>query len=176
MEGGFWVIALSLGALLTSLRKLMASGGGTWFLALTLCWSTHLAISVRIFSCLHLYRPSPNAMGQPVKMWFSVQRVAPHCLQDRSSSFCQVFKLFGVGKRSATTHSGKVNLPRSVSQSSFQDSDCTVPLHPLYLGGEPYRFHTAVLFCCLVDPLLYTSSLDFGIGLAPPLGIVIFKP
>ncbi len=57
----------------------MASGGwACLLLTLTRCCSTHLAISMRTLSCLHLYRPSAKAFGQPVRMWFSVQETAPH--------------------------------------------------------------------------------------------------
>ena len=81
-------------------------------LALTRCCSTHLAISVRTLSCLHLYRPSANAVGQPVRLY----------LQDGSSSLPQIFKFLGVGSRSATERNRKLNFPWSVCHNSFQDS------------------------------------------------------
>lgn len=123
MVGRFLAAVLFLGALSPSLTKFVASGGrACLLLALTLCCSTHLVISVRTLSCLQLYRPSANAFGQPVKMWFSVQEAAPHCLQDGSSSSPQIFRLLGVGNRSATERRRKVNFPWSVCHSSFQDS------------------------------------------------------
>ena len=92
------------------------------FLSLTCCYSTHLAISVRTLSCHHLYRPSANAFGQSVRMWFNVHMAAPHCLQDGSSSLPQIFKFLGVGSRSATECKRKLNFPWSVCHNSFQDS------------------------------------------------------
>lgn len=82
-----------------------------------------MAVSARTLSCFYLYRPSPSALGHPVKTRFRVQKGAPHCLQDESLSLPQIFRLFGVGKRSATARRRKVNLLWSVPQSLFQDSN-----------------------------------------------------
>lgn len=92
-------------------------------LALTLCNSVHLAISIMTLSCILLYLPSPSELGNPVKMWLRVQTAAPQCLQDGSSSLPRTFRLLGVGKRSATAHRRKDNFPWLLPQSSFEDSD-----------------------------------------------------
>lgn len=123
IQGGFWAVVLALEALSHSLWNLTATCGDTWCsLALTLCKPVHLAISGRKLLHPHLYLPSPSALEHPVKMWFGEQRVAPHCFQD-GSSLPQIFRLFGVGNRSATACRRNVSFPWSVPQSSFQNSD-----------------------------------------------------
>ncbi len=126
LHGRGWVLATVpvLWALSPSLTKVMASGGWAYLLlTLTRCCSTHLAISMRTLSCLHLYRPSAKAFGQPVRIWFSVQETAPHWLHDGSSSPPQIFRSFlGVGSRSVTECRRKLNLPWSICHSSFHDS------------------------------------------------------
>lgn len=123
MVSGFLPAMLYLEALSPSLTKFVASGGrACLLLALTLCSSTHLVISVRTVSCLHLYCPTANAFGQLVKMWFSVQEAAAHCLQDGSFSPPQIFRLLGVGNMSAIERRRKFNFPWSVCHSSFYNS------------------------------------------------------
>lgn len=83
MGSSFLAILLALGALSLSLWTRVT----VWsLLALTLCRSVHFAISESTLSSLHLYRPSACAMGHPAKRWLSMQRVAPHRLQNGSSS------------------------------------------------------------------------------------------
>lgn len=118
MVSGFLPAMLYLEALSPSLTKFVASGGRA-------CSSTHLVISVRTLSCLHLYCPTANAFGQLVKMWFSVQEAAAHCLQDGSSSPPQIFRLLGVGNMSAIERRRKFNFPWSVCHSSFYNSSCS---------------------------------------------------
>lgn len=152
MVGGFLAALLFLEALSPSLTKFVVSGSqACLLLALTLCCSTHLAISVRTLSCLHLYCPSANAFGQPVKMWFSVQEAAPHCLQDGSSSLPQIFRLLGVGNRSATERRRMLNFPWSVTAPSKTAvtpvPGPTVSTNPAWLaqslspGGSPLLPH-----------------------------------
>lgn len=60
-----------------SLTKVIPlDGWACVLLALTRSRSTHFAISTWTLSCLHLYRPSANALGQPVRMWFRVPEEA----------------------------------------------------------------------------------------------------
>lgn len=87
----------------------MASGG--WpclLLALTRCFSIHLENPGRDLAWLYLYRSYANAFGQPVRMWFSVQKSAPHWLHNGSFSLPQISGLLGVGIISATE---KAQLP-----------------------------------------------------------------
>lgn len=46
----------------------------------------HVVISVRILSCLNQYWPSSSALNHILTRYPRIQRVAPHCLQDGSSS------------------------------------------------------------------------------------------
>lgn len=69
MQGGFLAVVLGLEASSHSLWMLTTTGGDTLFmLALILCKSVHLEISVRKLSHPHPYLPSPSALGHPGKM------------------------------------------------------------------------------------------------------------
>ena len=71
----------------------------------------------------------------------------------------------GVGNRSAAACRRRDNLPWSVVQSSFQDSDCLHAwshcIHCPWLR-MPNCFYVAVLLCCLLDTLQHQFSHAFS--------------
>lgn len=128
---------------------------GSWYLLVyTLCRSVHSLTFVKTLSYRHLYWPSLNDLEHLVKMWFRVERV----LAEWIFPLLHIWKLFGVGKRSAAAQKIADNFLWSVFQNSFLGSGCLcvrshcIRWHPDVFTYWSSSFESQIL--CTLNSLL----------------------
>lgn len=123
--------AFILRILSPSLKNLMPMDcDSCYLLALTFCRLVHFVISVRTLSYLHFYWPFPGTLWHPVKMWFRIQNVSTHCLEDEPLSLTHILRLFRFSE--STGEKGQV------SQIYTPQQLVLVLLYPSTLASKPY--------------------------------------